>query len=255
MMGERIWFKSRTVLRAALLLAMLCFVQAPSGAQSGRVVGLELVLLIDVSASVNTEEFRLQAHGLASAFRSDAVRRAISNSPGGLAVTVIQWADGANQKISIDWTLVENETDASWISSQLASMPRLIQGGHTALGDALAVALSELETNAYEGLRRVIDLSGDGRTNDGRSLRGARTAVLERGVTINGLAILNELPLLESYFRDHLIGGEGAFVLTASDYVDFTRAITEKLEREIQSMPVTDNRGPPSVRFAMEHPE
>lgn len=233
---------------AAAGLVLLAPVQ--SNAQSSRTVALELVMLVDVSASVNEEEFRLQAHGLATAFRSPTVHDAIEHSLGAIAVTVIQWADGENQRVSIDWTLIGNGTDASWLAGQLASMPRLIQGGHTALGNALAMGLAALEGNGYDGARQVIDLSGDGRTNDGRPLRGARAQVLERGVIINGLAILNELPLLADYFRDNLIGGEGAFVMTADDYVDFARAMTEKLAREIQNQPVTENTTPTTTRQA-----
>ena len=118
--------------------------------------------------------------------------------------------------------------------------------GHTALGDALAFALQQLETNRFSGVRRVIDLSGDGRSNDGRSLYSTRLAVLEHGITINGLAILNELPLLAGYFRDRLIGGSGAFVETAQDYTDFAAAMSRKLERELTAAPLAFNQGPAS---------
>ena len=127
------------------------------------------------------------------------------------------------------------------LANRIAAMPRRIKGGHTALGDALAFALSEIESNGYTGLRRVIDLSGDGRANDGRSLIGARKEVLKKGITINGLAILNELPLLEGYFQERLIGGEGAFVIAAADYRDFARAMRHKLEQEIRSAPMAEN--------------
>ena len=123
-------------------------------------------------------------------------------------------------------------------------MPRLVHGGHTAIGDALTYARTEIASNAYAGQRRVIDLSGDGRSNDGRSLSEAREAVLSDGVVLNALAILNEIPLLGNYFRDHLIGGAGSFMITASDYVDFARAIRLKLEQEIRAAPVARNGGP-----------
>ncbi len=230
----------------ALLWAMLLSstMSDQAVAQTQRSVSMELVLLIDVSASVNTAEYALQAQGLAAAFRSEAVGEAIASTSGGLAVSVIQWADKDHQRVAIDWTLVESERDAALLAIRLASMPRLILGGHTALGHALGRALLELETNDYRGARQVIDLSGDGRTNDGRPLRGARREVLESGITINGLAILNELPLLASYFRDHLIGGEGAFVMIAADYQDFADVMTEKLIREIGSMPLAGRSAP-----------
>jgi hypothetical protein len=236
---------------AALLLALLAGPAALSGnARAQQPVGLELVLLIDVSASVNEEEFALQARGLAAAFASAEVLEAIRDTGGGVATTVIQWADGEHQSTAVDWTLIETEADALWLAEQLAAMPRLIDGGHTALGNALEVGLHEILANPYHGLRRVIDLSGDG-----RALRSAREEVLSHGIVINGLAILNELPLLESYFRHKLIGGEDAFVLPATDYVDFQRAITEKLAREIRFMPVTELAPPLStVRAAQTVP-
>ncbi len=226
-------------------------------AQSERPVSMELVLLIDVSASVNPTEYDLQALGLATAFDSPEVREAIQNTRGGLAISVIQWADKDSQAVAIDWTLVETGAEAGQLAGRLARMPRLIQGGHTALGDALSRALLELETNSFRGLRRVIDLSGDGRTNDGRPLRGARREVLDRGIVINGLAILNELPLLADFFREHLIGGQGAFVVTAADYQDFADVMREKLVREIGSMPVAKKPAPesaPPAVFARKTP-
>lgn len=239
---------------AACLLAAAAFMSAlaPQRGQATQVVNLELVLLVDVSASVNDEEYRLQVRGLAEAFRSSGVLDAIgAMTPAGIAICLVQWADNANQYKSIDWTLLRRADDAYRLAGQIAAMQRRINSGHTALGDALLFALEELQTNQYDGLRRVIDLSGDGRKNDGTSLRAAREEVLRHRVTINGLAILNELPLLGKYFQRQLIGGEGAFALTADDYTDFSRAMREKLEREIRSAPLTQHFGPdtPAVRL------
>ncbi len=228
----------------SILLALTCMVlAAPERAQSAQVVNLELVLLVDVSASVNDDEYRLQTRGLATAFRSASVLNAIrAMTPRGIAVCLVQWADHEHQYKSIDWVLLRNEDDAYRLAGDLSSMQRRIRSGHTALGNALLFALNELQTNQFEGLRRVIDLSGDGRKNDGMSLRAAREEVLGHRVTINGLAILNELPLLGKYFKRQLIGGEASFVLTAKDYSDFASAMSEKLEREIRSAPLTKNR-------------
>ena len=231
------------VICTLLLVALALPASLGAQGQGAHLVDLELVLLVDVSSSVNDREYRLQTEGLAAAFHNPAVIDAIRvSAPRGIAVGVVQWSNKDNQVLSLRWSLVRSEADALWLAAELAAMPRLIHSGHTALGDALAYGLRELETNRYRGLRRVIDLSGDGRTNDGQPLRGARQAVLDRGVTINGLAILNEIPLLAQYFRDHLIGGEGAFVITAEDYRDFAPAIARKLIREIRAAPLT--RGP-----------
>lgn len=214
-------------------------------ANAQQTVNLELVLLIDVSASVDDSEYALQAKGLGAAFADPNVQNAIQSiSRGGVAVSVIQWANFENQKRAIDWTLLRSRQDARGFAARVLSMPRLIHGGHTAVGDALAFARSELSSNAFAGLRRVIDLSGDGRSNDGRSLSEARQSVLGDGIVINGLAILNEIPLLGNYFRDHLIGGNGAFLITAADYADFARAIRLKLEQEIRAAPVANKSVP-----------
>ncbi len=235
-----------TLLLLSLLLSGLT-AAGRADAEAGRPVGMELILLIDVSASVDSAEYALQAQGLARAFASRPVREAIATIGGGLAVAVIQWGDKANQHRALGWEVIRDGADAERFSQALAAMPRLIPGGHTALGDALAKALQELESNGYQGLRRVIDLSGDGLSNDGQPLRSARRAVLDRGITINGLAILNELPLLADYFRDNLIGGQSAFVVTAADYVDFATVIAEKLVREIGAIPVAQRDRPAGV--------
>lgn len=228
-----------------VLAFALCVLLQPSRSEAQQVVNLELVLLIDVSASVDDREYLLQAKGLGAAFADPNVLSAIrSISNGGIAVSVIQWANFENQRRAIDWTLIRQEEDALALAAQLLEMPRLIHGGHTAIGDALAFARADLASNAYQGQRRVIDLSGDGRSNDGRSLSEAREEVLQDGIILNALAILNEIPLLGNYFRDHLIGGSGAFLITASDYSDFARAMRLKLEEEIRAAPVADLEAP-----------
>ena len=220
----------------------------PANAQGGQFVDLELALLVDVSASVNDEEYLLQAKGLASALRSPAVLGAIKSViRKGVAITVIQWSDEANQRRAIDWSLIRGDADALWLASQVDFMPRLISGGHTALSSALTFAAAEIESNGFTGLRRIIDLSGDGRNNAGPPLRSARREVLSLGITINGLAILNELPFLDRYFRDHLIGGDGAFHLISNDYHAFAQAMSEKLAQEIRSVPLSENDAPNTV--------
>ena len=221
------------------LAVTTAMVSLPAAAQSGHAVDVELALLLDVSSSVDDREFRLQANGLASAFRSSAVIDAIRGAgPNGLAVTVIQWSNVQSQVTTIPWTLVRDQADSFALAARLADMPRLIHSGHTAPGDALTFALRELEANRYHGRRQVIDLSGDGPANDGRALESARARVLAAGVTINGLAIVQKAVGLERYFRTRLIGGSGAFVEVAESYDDFARTMTKKLIREIGPAPL-----------------
>ena len=244
------------ILCALALSTAFTFLPARAKAQAdqpARQVALELALLVDVSASVNDEEYRLQMNGLATALADAAVREALRTSArGGAAISVIQWADGENQRISVDWTPVHNDADALAFAADIASAPRLIHGGHTALGSAVDFAIRELDSNLFAGSRRVIDLSGDGRTNDGYPLRAAREEAIAKGITINGLAILNELPLLYQYYRDYLIAGEGAFFMIAQDYVDFADAMIEKLVREISAVPLSNYDGPASPEKAQE---
>ncbi len=250
-----LWSVLSSHLRTLALALALATSPVPVQAQGSRVADLELALLVDVSASVSDEEFRLQVDGLATAFRSAAVLDAIRASANrGIAVSVIQWANRANQRVSIEWTLLRGDADALRLAAKIASKPRLIHGGHTALGSALAFGLQELESNRATGLRRVIDVSGDGRANDGLPLRAVRKEVIEHGVTINGLAILNELPLLDRYFRERLIGGEGAFVMVAQDYADFAQAMAVKLVREIRAVPLAENVVPNFVHKARAEP-
>ena len=250
-----LWSVLSPHLRALALALALATPPVPVQAQGSQVVDLELALLVDVSASVSDEEFRLQVGGLATAFRSPAVLDAIRMSANrGIAVSVIQWANRENQRVSVEWTLLRDDADALGLAARIAAMPRLIHGGHTALGSALAFGLQELESNRAAGFRRVIDVSGDGRANDGLPLRAVREEVIEHGVTINGLAILNELPLLGRYFRERLIGGEGAFVMVAQDYVDFAQAMAVKLAREIRAVPLSANEVPNPVHKARAEP-
>ncbi len=241
--GLRSGLLSRLLL-AALVLGSWCrpppaLAQEDQG-QEARVVALELVLLVDVSASVDSREFRLQAAGLAAAFRSSAVLDAIGSLAGaGIAVIVIQWGDESHQSVAVDWSHIRRDSDALRLASRVGAMPRLIDGGHTALGSALTFAAQEIDSNGFAGLRQVIDLAGDGRNNSGRPLRTVRREIIAKGITINGLAIRNEIPLLDRYFRDYLIGGDGAFYIVAEDYGDFAEAMVEKLVREIRSVPLS----------------
>ena len=212
----------------------------PSRAQQKIPVGLELALLVDVSASVNSQEYRKQVLGLAAAFRTPAIVKAVADS-GGIVVCVIQWAQEAFQFKSVDWTHLNNQRDAMDFAIRIASIKRPFPSGQTAIGNALDFAMTELNTNRFEGLRRVIDLSGDGKSNDGLLLRPVRERVVNNGITINALAILNEVPELAEYFQARVIGGQDAFVMTALDYTDFARAMNEKLEREIRPVPVAGN--------------
>lgn len=218
-------------------------------AQEGEPVALELVLALDSSSSVSAEEFDLQRRGIALAFRDPAVRKAIADlGEPGLAVAVLQWSGGRMQRLAVEWTRITGAAggqDIDRLAAAVASSARLLTGG-TSLGGAVRTALAEIEANRFEGRRKVIDVSGDGFT--GLSPRRERDRAVERGVTINGLAILNEKPELGLYYAAHLIGGPGAFVLTAGSYEDFAEAMRDKLLQEISGFTVA--AAPPSAALS-----
>ena len=217
-----------------------------------RTVDLELVLAVDASSSVSGVEFDLQVRGLAEAFRHRSVVRAIrATGDLGLAVSLFQWADDHQQILVIDWMVVRDAPTASRFAEEVETMIRAI-AGNTAIGGALEFAIGQLEGNGFDGRRKVIDVSGDGRSNHGSAAWLARDLAVARGITVNGLAILNEEPTLERYYRANVIGGTGAFVMTANDYEAYAVAILTKLIKEIASTPVATrpSRAEPSLAVA-----
>ena len=204
-------------------------------------VELELVLAVDTSSSVSPEEFDLQMRGFAGAFRDPSVIAAVAAiGSRGIAVSMIQWSDNRRQEVAIDWQVLTNEDSVADFATAIDETPRFLDGGGTAIGGAIEFAMAELERNGFEGRRKVIDISGDGRANQGASPDGLRDLAVLQGITINGLAILNEDSSVADYYRNNVIGGEGAFVITANDYQSFAQAILEKLIKEIGGIPVAE---------------
>ncbi len=228
-------------LLAAVALSLTALATAP--ARSATPVDLELVLAVDASSSVTQWEFELQMRGVADAFRDPEVQGAIQAAGDlGIAVALVQWSGRDRQVLAVDWMQVFDPSSAEEFAAQIDNAPRYIVGGSTALGNAIAFSYDLLTFNAYEGRRRVMDLSGDGRTNQGIQTSKARDRVVDQGVIINGLAILNEDPSVDAYYLGNVIGGFGSFVMTAIDYNDFARAIRLKLLREVAGPPLA--RGP-----------
>ena len=207
--------------------------------KASDVVELELVLAVDASSSVTSWEFDLQMQGLADAFRDAEVQGAIQAAgERGIAVSLVQWSGRDRQVLATDWMHIHSPSSSLEFADELAATPRFISGGSTAIGNAIEFSVNLLTFNAYEGLRRVIDVSGDGRTNQGIQTSQMRDAAIGEGITVNGLAILNEDPSVDHYFKSNVIGGSGAFLLSATDYQDFARAIKQKLLREIAGPPI-----------------
>lgn len=240
-MAAGAWRHARICAACAWLAASLCAGRA-AAELAGRPVELELVLAVDTSASVDAAEYRLQMAGIARAFRDPGVIAAITaQGEAGIAVAMVHWAGEAAQVL--EWRRLADGGDANRIAAEIEGLPRARIGVTTGIGSALAVSGRLLESNAFSGRRRVIDVSGDGKNNSGRPLWGERRQVIAAGVTVNGLTILDGDPTLEGYYHDYVVGGPGAFVLTADDFHDFARAFREKLLREIQTL-IAGTKGP-----------
>jgi hypothetical protein len=229
-----------TGIRLAMALALaagiaLLATRLPVRALSGErgVVDLALVLAVDCSYSVDSREFLLQMRGLSSAFRRPEIQQAIARGDRGrIAVALVQWSDDANQLVAISWQAIATPEQARAFAAAIDDMPRNLAEGGTAIGQALEFSAAVLRS-APAATRRVIDMSSDGRNNRGVRPSLARDAVVAQGITINGLAIVNEWPTLDQYFEHQVVGGPGNFVIVANDYDAYAEAIYRKLLKEI----------------------
>ena len=223
------------------LLASVCgaaamLMAAPASAVP---VGLELVLLIDVSGSVDSTEYALQKGGYVSAFQSAAVQNAILGSVGGaIAVTYVEWSGAAQQAQKVGWTLINSAASANSFAALISGLTQSYKGS-TAIQNAMhyGAGLFGTETggaisNGFESGRQVMDVSGDGICNDGDcTVANGRNYALGLGVdTINGLAIGNQS--ITDYYNNSVKGG-GGFVIDVANFQDFGAAIERKLIKEI----------------------
>ena len=223
------WARRRFTVLGLLLLAVGGAARAEQ-----RPVALELVLAVDCSSSVSKGEFDLQMQGIAAAFRDPSVHEAIrSYAAEGLAVTLVQWSSLSNQVGAVDWSLITDRPSAERFAAAVARQSRAVGGGRTAIGEAVVFSLQAIEGNAFAGARKVIDVSGDGLWNQGRPPAAAKALAEASDTTINGLAVLSLEPALAEHYRDMVIAGPEAFVITARRYSDFAEAILRKLLREI----------------------
>ncbi|MFM2129693.1 MAG: hypothetical protein RL477_1239 [Pseudomonadota bacterium] len=218
----------------AVVLAILLLPGLSGTARAQEKVDLELILMADVSGSVNYEEFRLQRLGYAHALRNPRVVSAMAGGPlGKVAIAYVEWSGHFLKSVIVPWTVVRNAADVEKIAQTLETHPREIYGGGTAVGSAILYGAQSIAANAFDGTRKVIDLSGDGPDKDGLPAAVGRDQAVAQGITVNGLPILGEFPGLDVFFLDHVIGGPGAFSIPARDFKDFQAAILTKLIREI----------------------
>ncbi len=226
---------------AALAVGLVLAFTAPLSAE--ETVDLELVLLADATGSIDDAEIRFQREGYAQAITSPEVVAAITSGlHGKIALIYVEWGDFTSQQVVVPWTVVSSAGDAEKVAKVLKEKPRLAFGSN-AIGAALVKGMLLLETNKIRGLRRVIDLSADSANNwNGPPAPDVRDVVTAKGITINGLAILcrdidcGGRPVtynLEEAFKRDIIGGPGAFVVTAGDRNSFAAAVKRKLILEI----------------------
>jgi hypothetical protein len=227
---------------AALAMLTLALLAPPSVAQDDIEVDLELVLAVDISLSMDSEEQRLQRDGHVEAIRHPEVIAAIRDGlHGRIALTYMQWAGSASQEVLVSWSLIDGTDSAEAFAERLAAVP-LRRARRTSISSALHFAHGLFDGSGFRGLRRVVDVSGDGANNQGIPVPDARDRLVEQGIVINGLAIMISRPgledffhlvNLEEYFEDCVIGGPGAFVMRITDQNQFAAAIRSKMILEI----------------------
>ncbi|MBR9841972.1 MAG: DUF1194 domain-containing protein [Rhodobacteraceae bacterium] len=215
------------------LAALLCLAALPARAVDCR---LALALAMDVSSSVNATEDALQRRGLARALLSPDVERAFFISPQPVALAVYEWSGRYNQEILLDWTLIETPATLYDVAAILAASKRSTTKFPTALGYALGYGAT-LFQSAPRCLYNTLDVSGDGKNNEGFGPEEAYNAFDFRDIVVNGLAINAaefeaETDLLP-YYQNEVLHGPGAFLEVANGFEDFERAMQRKLEREL----------------------
>jgi len=212
-----------------------------AAAPPAQQVDVALVIVTDVSYSVDENEAHFQREGAITAFRNPEVVKAIqSGSLGRIAVTYLDFSSYQSNKIIAGWTLVHDKASADAFADVLASKPRTL-GVQTSISSGLELALHLLETGPYTGTKRVIDVSGDGPNNEGHLVDKVRDEIVGKGIVINGLPIMTPadqydvyyLPDLDKYYAGCVIGGPGAFIQIAHGFEDLARALRRKLILEI----------------------
>ncbi len=235
-------------LRLALVGAGLALALqlGPAQARGGATeVDAELVLAVDISYSMDTEEQRLQRNGYVEALRSEQFLNALkSGATGRIAISYMQWASEYDQDTLLEWALIDGPESASAFAARLAAAPYR-RAQRTSIAGAIDGALRLFEGNGFSSARQVIDISGDGPNNSGRSVTQARDEALAKGVTINGLPLVGIRPYispadiqdLDIYYEDCVIGGFDAFMVPVRDIRSFVEATRTKLVREIAALP------------------
>jgi Ca-activated chloride channel homolog len=212
----------------------LCVLAAAGwlGCATAHAAALALVMAIDVSGSVTADSYILQRDGIAAAFNDPRVAEAVATTAGGIEALVLEWSDPDKIAVTVGWTEILNQRSAARFAAAVHATTRSSRG-LTAIGPALAAAAAQFDHLPQPAARRVIDISGDGISNLGEPPRLVRDRLVSVGITINGVAISTDAQWLADYYRHNVVGGPGAFVVTAHDYHGFADAMLRKLAAEV----------------------
>ena len=235
---------------AAALLPTLPF-SKHANAAGATAVDLALILAVDASMSIDESEAGTQRAGYIHALRDKRIGDAIKGGPiGRIALTYMEWSSPYHQSVIIPWRILKDAADAKKFGDELESLPYKA-GSTTSISGGIDFAVKLFKSPEFEPTRKVIDVSGDGYSDYGRPVTAARDAAVAAGITINGLAVMNERPKwkqaspgdLDTYYRDNVIGGPGSFFLAVRNLEDFSRSVLQKMVLEIAGLPV-----PPTPR-------
>lgn len=226
-----------TKLLAASAAALICL--GPAAADEA--VDVELVLAVDVSLSMSPGELDIQRRGYANALTHEAVLQAIQDGVHGrIAATYFEWAGETTQQVVVPWTVIASKQDAAAFVQRLTAHPPS-SARRTSISSGLAFAADLLAESGYKGLKRVIDISGDGPNNQGPPVADVRDKIIAQGITINGLPLMTsggfsggfDIVDLDAYYSKCVIGGPGAFMLPVNEWEQFPEAIRRKLVLEL----------------------
>ena len=229
---------------SVIALATMLGILLGAGNAAALPIDVELQLLVDVSGSVNSQEFSLQRGGYVNAFRdADLVAQILDTSNGRIGATAVQlvyWSGVNEHQVAIDWMLIDSAARATQFSNLLsiASRPSFSGAGQTGPGSAISFGTPLFDDNGFEGVLQVMDVSGDGSQNDPKDdpahTAAARDAALVAGVdAINGIVILNEEPEAFDFYVENVIGGANSFAIPVKNFEDFDSALKKKLSGEI----------------------
>jgi hypothetical protein len=241
------------IIRCALAVGVLALTPI-SVVRAAEQVDLVLALAMDVSRSMEYPKFVLQRQGYAAAVTDPQVLKAIGSGPQQkIALCFIDWSGGAEQKLIIDWNVIDSPESAQRFADRILAAPRSFND-RTSIGGGINFAAKQIARAPFQAERQTIDVSGDGTNNSGRDVQIARDEVVAKGINVNGIPILTDIREsrtpehtnppggLEKYYRENVIGGPGAFVMVAEDFSSFGRAMVKKLIAEIAWSPAARSR-------------